>query len=266
MSIERSRSQQLFESFFTVGGNPPFKQIKKSVYENTSLTQQQAQQLHVSLLQEVSELYYKSLISFAEAYVRIKHNSYSWPTIELYYSVYYATRAFLNAYDYAILRAERRLFFIKARPNESFKKCQNTTDHKATFEILQRFFKNDYLLSNQIDNMNAYDWIMARREDVNYRDRSFKDPDSPDFWETINRELTQETVKEVIEKLTSDSTGLYVFQPDYAVLGVPIKRIMLTADAIRSLGISAGFVKRQTEYVSSLLFDLPDALKSNIIL
>ena len=156
MSINRSQSQLLFETIFTLGSNPPFKQIPKSAYETTALSQQQAQDLHNCLSHEVMELYYKALLSFAEAYSRIVYNSYSWPTIELYYSVFYATKAFLYAYDYAILRAERRLYFVCALPNQRFVKCNNTTDHKATFEVLAnslynfRLYTFEYFLQLQV--------------------------------------------------------------------------------------------------------------------
>ena len=266
MSIDRSQSQQLFESIFTIGTNRPFQQIRKDLYENTALTQQQAQQLHIILRHEVIELYYKALISFAEAYVRVQHKSYSWPTIELYYSVFYASKAFLCAYDFAILRAERRLFYVRALPNEKFSRCTNTTDHKATFEVMKRFFPNEYLLSNRIDGMFSYDWIMTKREDVNYRECTFKDPNPPEFWETINEELAECNIKDVVEKLALDPTGLYCFQSDYAILGVPIKRIELTANAIKDLGLTTTINEQQKEHVITLLSDLPVVLKNQIII
>lgn len=266
MSIERSQSQKLFESIFTVGANPPFKQIKKDTYENTPLTPNNAKLLNSFLLQDAINLYYKALISFSEAYNTIKHNSYSWPTIELYYSVFYASKAFLNLRGFAILRAERRLFYIKAYPNEKFSKCTNTTDHKATFEILEKFFLNDdYLLSNKINGMYTYNWIMTKREDINYRDCSFKDPEPPEFWKTINIERKKYTIKTIVEKLANDSAGLYVFQPEYAVLGIPIKRILITADVIKDLGLITNISELQKNYNYSLLAELSDSLKSRII-
>lgn len=266
MSTDRSRSQLLFESIFTIGSNRPFQQIRKDVYQNTAISQQQAHALHLCLRSEACDLYFKALVSFSEAYTRLSHQSYTWPTIELYYSVFYATKAFLCVYDFALLRAERRLFYIKAQPNEKFTKCNSTTDHKAVFEIHNKIFPNDYLLSNHIDGKSAYDWLMDKREDVNYRDRVFREPEAPEFWETIEQELSLGTIEQIVDKLATDVQGLYCFQPDYAVLSIPIKRIENTVNAMRNVGICNVLTQAQQDYLNQIMDGFPSSIKIKFLL
>ena len=266
MSIKRSPAQLLFESWFTLGTNPPFHQVPKSMYLSTTLTQVQAQQLHSALGTEVTEYYYKSILSLIEAIEALREDLYSWTTVKLYYSAYYSTKAYLLLYDYAILRAERRLYYIKARPGEAFVKCTNTTDHKAAFELLCKFFPGDYLLSNTVDSISAYDWIMSKREEVNYRDISFHEPNPPEFWETINHELCSASVLELIDRLVHDSSGLYCFQADYAILGVPLKRLELTVSSMKAIGLFTPLSEDRRSYISNLLTNYPISLTTSIMI
>lgn len=264
MSIKRSGSQILFESLFTRGANPPFRQIKKEAYSSTAIGQAQAANLRGCLRSEAQNLYYKALVSFFEAINSVVQNSFSWPTVELYYSTFYSTKAFLNVYEYAILRAERRLYYIRARASEKFLKCNNTTDHKATFEVLNKHFKGDYLLSNQIDCQSAYDWIMEKRDDTNYRDLEFHEPQPPDFWEKINQELASQSIWDIVERISSDSAGLYCFQSDYAILGIPIKRLETTCDALKKTGIST-ISNEQLLFLKSFIPNCPESFLSRVI-
>ena len=81
-------------------------------------------------------------MSYAEGLRAITTNNYSWATVKLYYSVFYASKAFLACKGIALLRAERKMFYLKARNGEKIKKCREHTDHKATMLTLIDLFKN----------------------------------------------------------------------------------------------------------------------------
>ncbi len=232
MSINKSRSQLYFERIFTGSSGVPFRQIPKTQYEQTYLTKQQAQDLSQLLESEISSYYYKALLSYMECISALQNNLFSWATVRLYYSVFYAIKAYLACNGIAILRAERKLYYIKTKENEFFKRCADTTDHKGTILTLCKLFKNnDLLLSNDIDGVNVYQWMMRRREEVNYRDMDFHDPNAPEFWTDISNEIKSQGIKKVIDKLVNDD-WLYCFQDEYAVLGIPTKRLILTVDEI----------------------------------
>lgn len=236
MSINKSRSQIYFEGMFTGSSGIPFQQISKTQYEQTCITRQQAEDFEGFIESEIASYYYKALLSYIESLPALENKLFSWATVRLYYSVFYSIRAFLACENISILRQRRCLYYIKAKEGEHFKKCEDTTDHKGSILTLCKLFKNsDPLLSNNIENMDAYNWMMKKREEVNYRDIDFHDPIPPEFWQTINSELQHQGIKNIVEKLVNDN-WLYCFQEEYAILAVPTKRLILTVDAIHRLG------------------------------
>ena len=252
MSINKSRSQLYFEGMFTGSNGKPFRQIPKSQYEQTIITKQQADDIGQLLEDEIASYYYKALLSYMESIPALNSKLFSWATIRLYYSVFYSVKAYLACNKIAILRADRRLFYIKAKENESFKRCDDTTDHKGTILTLCKVFKNtDLLLSNQINDIDVYQWMMKRREEVNYRDMDFHDPLPPDFWDVLNSEIMQQGIKAVVDKMVNDN-WLYCFQDEYAILGVPTKRLMLTVDEIHRIGKHLNISDEKKELIDSM--------------
>ena len=149
MSIKKSGSQLYFEGMFTGSSGIPFRQIPKTQYEQTILTRQQAEDIKNLLADEVAPYYYKALLSYMESITALESKLFSWATVKLYYSVFYAIKAYLACKDIAILRAERKLFYVKAKENETIRRCADTTDHKGTILTLEKLYKNsDMLLVN----------------------------------------------------------------------------------------------------------------------
>ena len=235
MSINKSKSQLFFEEMFSDCNGTPFRQIPNNQYERTRLTRYQAEKMKGFLEDEIASYYYKSLLSYMESIVALDKKLFSWATIKLYYSVFYSVKAYLACQNIAILRANRRLFYVKAKENESISRCGDTTDHKGTILTLNKLYRNDKLLSNNIDDMDVYQWMMRKREEVNYKDLDFHDPNAPDFWRILNEEIEQDGIKTVIDHMVEDD-WLYCFQDEYAILGIPTKRIILTVDEIHKQG------------------------------
>ena len=114
MSINKSGSQVYFEGMFTGSSGFPFRQISKAQYEQTSLKKQQADDMAQLLGDEIASYYYKALLSYIESIPALTNKLFSWATVRLYYSVFYAIKAYLACNNIAILRAERRLYYVKA--------------------------------------------------------------------------------------------------------------------------------------------------------
>ena len=258
MSINKSGSQLYFEKMFTGCSGIPFRQISKGQYEKTSLTKQQARDIRCLLEGEIASYYYKALLSYIECISALENNLYSWATIRLYYSVFYSIKAYLACNNIAILRAERRLFYIKAYENECFKKCEDTTDHKGTILTLCKLFKStDMLLSNNIDDMDVYHWMMKKREEVNYKDMDFHEPNAPDFWSVLHREIEQYGIKSVFDKMVNDN-WLYCFQNEYAILGVPTKRLILLVDEMHKSGKHIDISEERKGLIDSMTCEMSD--------
>ena len=158
MSINKSETQKYFEKMFTGSSGVPFRQIKKQQYEQTALTKQQAEDLRNLLESEIVPYYYKALLSYMECIPALSKKLFSWATVRLYYSVFYAIKAYLACNNIAILRAERKVFYVKAKENELIKRCDDSTDHKGTILTMCKLFKNnDLLLSNSIEGVVPMD-------------------------------------------------------------------------------------------------------------
>lgn len=252
MSINKSGSQKYFEMMFTGSSGIPFRQIPKAQYEQTSLTKQQADDYAVLLENEITSYYYKALLSYMESIPAIENRMFSWATVRLYYSVFYAIKAYLACNNVAILRAERKLYYVKAKESEFFKRCEDQTDHKGSILTLCKLFKNkDLLLSNKIGELSTYEWMMRRREEVNYKDMDFHDPDAPDFFNKLNEAIKQQGIGTVVDMLVKDN-WLYCFQDEYAILGIPTKRLILTVDEIHKRGKTINIPAEKKQFVDDI--------------
>ncbi len=257
MSINRSRSQIYFEKMFTSNGGKPFSNVNKHDYENRVISKEETENFRDFLEDEILSYYYKALLSYIEAIPALEQKHFSWATVRLYYSVFYSIKAFLACNNIAILRAERMLFYIKLKPGEKFKKCKESTDHKGTILTFCEEFKDkDILLSNNLDSdeddpMNVYMWMMKRREEVNYKDIDFHDPDAPDFWVTLDKEIEDNGIRETVDKLVNDN-WLYCFQSEYAILAVPTKRLILTVDEMQKTGKKIYVPTEKKEFIDGM--------------
>lgn len=258
--IQRSPSQLYFESLFTKNGQQPFQNVKKTAYEARMLTDEEANKLRYYIKQEALPYYYKALLSYAECIPAICHGNYSWATVKLYYSVFYSLKSFLACNGITILRGGMKrtdLLYIKAKAGETFKKCKDSTDHKGTLEVEKKFFMTqDLLLSQQMQDdgfdMTAYEWLARRREDANYKDIEFRDPNPSEPWESINTIIKKQGVSVAINKMIEDMWFL-CFQDEYAILGIPTKRLLLTTEEIKNQGlyiddtVKANFVRSMSD-------------------
>jgi hypothetical protein len=199
-------------------------------FENYILTKPDASKLATDLLDDSIDLYFKGLLSLTEALSSINQRLFSWSTIKLYYSVYYFLRSSLASKGYGLIR-RKSLFLIKAFEGEKPQKKSNrkyNTDHEGTINYFQDTFSDsDILLSNNIDEKSSYLWIMEKRDQINYRERKFNEPDCSDFWDYINQQVEKNLLSDLIEKYINDNY-IYCFQENHAALAIPIKRAILT--------------------------------------
>ncbi len=91
----------------------------------------------------------------------------------------------------ALIR-QKSLFYLKALDGEiPIKKNdkKHNTDHSGTINFFIDLFSSDILLSQSIDTTNAYEWLMNKREQINYRERQFNEPNHSEFWQFIAEQI-----------------------------------------------------------------------------
>lgn len=251
MSFNRSRVQLQCENFLNCN---TLEQWNSTNIKELILDKGQAYILRLELIKDTIDLYYKGIVSLFETIKSINEGRYSWATIQSYYGTYYFLRATMGVFEVALIR-NKSLFFLKCRENESPHKKGNkkyNSDHSGTIHHFLDLFGNvDELSSQNIEDNNVYDWLMNKREQVNYRERNFHEPNAPVFFNEIKTRRDNGELEDLLKELIEDNY-IKIFQPEYAVLSIPLKRAIVTRDKMRIKGIDLGFDKEKREFLRNL--------------
>lgn len=164
--------------------------------------------------------YYNAILSFLQALKSIKSKSYSWATVQLYYSVFYSCKAILGFDQIGIIR-KKGLHKLELKVGETAKGFNRDNDHKQTIKCFQSRYPNAFILSNSIGDQNFFEWIQDAREITNYRQQVFQEPGVLGFLETIvDRIKNGESFYSMLNRFSAD-WSIYCFQEDSALIAGP---------------------------------------------
>ena len=110
----------------------------------------------------------------------------------------------------------------------------------------------DRLLSNKIEDYDAYKWMMNAREIVNYRSVSFLEPNCLDIWDFFSTCVDDGTLATELKKLEDDN---YVkcFQEEFAVVAIPIMRMKETIADMASGGLLTRLTNDRETFAKTVL-------------
>ena len=228
MSFERNRAQLRCEEFLNCKSD--LLKWNACEFDKYVLTKSEAEKLKIDLHEDAIDYYFKGLLSLFESINSINLSLFSWATVKGYYAVYYFLRSSFASKGYGLIR-KRGLFLIKALEGEKPLRKGNkkyNSDHEGTINFYQDIFSNsDILLSNNINDKTSYLWLMGKRDQINYRERQFNEPNCSNFWEHIKLQVQKKSLSSLINNYIKDEF-IYCFQEEHAVLAIPIKRALLT--------------------------------------
>ena len=251
-SFDRNRAQLRCENFLNC---PTLELWNEADFKSFILTVPQAFLLSSDLIEDSKNFYFKGVLGLFEAIKSIEAGLFSWGTIKLYYSIYYFLRSTLALNGVAIVR-QKSLYYLKVASGEGpVKKSAKryNSDHSGTINhFIDLFSASDELLSQVIDDTNAYDWLMQRREQVNYRERTFNEPNYSMFWEYIAVQIQNGNLERLVNDYVQDNYVL-CFQEENAPLAIPLKRALLTKDKFDKQGISTDLTIDQKNVLTNLL-------------
>lgn len=253
IDFERNSSQVLYESF--IGATPDNLINKKEEFKNHVLTLEEVDLLKVALKTDAINYFYNGILSFAEGIDAAFHKRFSWSTVELYYSLYYLIRASMAARGIAVLRCKsmyRLCVQIGQSPFTTGNKKYNTTHEGTISHYKDLFGTSDMLLSNNIDDQDAYQWMMNAREIVNYRSAAFAEPDCLDIWDTFSYSIDEGTFGNLMMQLENDPY-IRCFQEEYAVVAIPIKRLKQTLEELEEQGLLSYFSEERRQTIKQVL-------------
>ncbi len=183
------------------------------------LTRQEAEILADKLANDSQKSIYSSLLSIADALQGLEQGFSTWPTIKLYYCTFYAVRALLALENVCLYYSEKKEFWVEsiasAFPARAPTKVRGST-HKFVFSIFEQEFSNSPLLSQAIDGVAPFEWLMSKREDANYRIARFLEPAENQLFRFVRGHGIR---KLCVEYLKDD---VFAFDRDHAILAYPL--------------------------------------------
>ena len=114
------------------------------------------------------------------------------------------------------------------------------------------FLHSDRLLSNKIDDIDAYEWMMRAREIINYKSSSFLEPECLDIWKFFSDCVDDNSLVDELEILENDEY-IRCFQEEFAVLAIPIKRMKQTILEMANAGLLTRLAHDREEFVKSVV-------------
>ena len=253
MTFNTTKCQEVFRNRFTGASGIPFHDFKSGKAINQTVVDSLDVLLYDNARKEdILNFYYKALLSFAEGLDAFSRKNYTWATIKLYYSVYFGLRTSLLCRSIILVRANKHLYKLKIASGEVYNKPKEMTDHGGTIHTyVDLFQRTDFFCSNTLENMNAYFWIKNCREIVNYKDGVFHDPETIDIWDDIIEDIDKLGIKKTLTHFV-DERDKYCFLPEYAILAIPINRILMVAQEVKN-ELSEQLQDTQKNWVESIL-------------
>ena len=255
MSFDRHRAQKLCEGIL---GCASFDDFFLADISTLTLDAANAYAFKNSLIDDAKDLFYKGHLSLLEGINGIENKNYSWAIVKCYYSVFYMIKADLALRDYGLIR-HKTIYYLQASagatPITKGRNGANRTkyagDHKSAINYYKDLFSgSDILLSQEIDGLSSYEWLMKKREQVNYQERYFNDPNGSDFMAYIANEVASGNFTKLIEDIISD-TFVITFQNEFSPLAVPIKRAILTKANFDSNGLDLDYTVAQVNHLKT---------------
>lgn len=202
--------------------NPPKKEVGLPAPQSTIISS--------ALREDALGLLYSAQITFLDALQGISSGYFSWGIVKLYYSSFYAVRSLLAANSVSIFYINNKPYSLIVHPGHKIRK-ENGLTHKVVWNVLINNFSHSVLLG-QIDAFPAQTWLMNLRETANYRTAKFPDPMVPDCLSTLDTLGLEKAIRTYSE----DTSMLYTFDPDHAVVAFPLECIRKTRVTLDRLG------------------------------
>ncbi|WP_234191977.1 hypothetical protein [Pseudacidovorax sp. NFM-22] len=209
------RAQLYFDTVINPGGNAPAGVVLNAGMAGT---------LELELVEDAKSYLYSAIVSVGDAIQAIQNELFSWSTVKLYYAVFYALRATLAAHKYAIIYhvvgQKGTPYRLRAAPGEVPAKLSGNT-HKVILQQYSTHFPGAPMVTQLIGTDTPFDWIMDRREEVNYKIAKFREPEAP----TCFKKIASENLRRLLPAYINDSSATFAFDPEHAILALPIAAI-----------------------------------------
>lgn len=202
----------------------------KAAAVSRSLVVAEARTLSSALVQDAHDYYFSACVTVADAVRGLSAGLYSWATVKLYYGVFYGLRGALALDGDCLFYIKRSSFHIHAGVGEVASAIGERSTHGSVLRIFAKRRPADVLLSQHIGTDPPLDWLLQRREEANYIQPRFTEPDPPSHFLSVERE----GLRKLLNAYARDATSVYTFDEDHAMLAFPIRLLSLVAKTFRA--------------------------------
>lgn len=251
MSFDRFRTQVAIELDLGCADLSQWGSYKGS-FTNYQIDEARKNILLQELKDDALDLYFKGVHSITSAIFNISEGNHSWSVVKLYYAIFYLMRCSLATKNIAFLK-NKGIYSLEMKIGEKpikrdcgmFQGQKVSGDHKSTIKAYVDIVgQGDVLQTNKIDEMLVYEWIMELRNQVNYRERVFHEPDIKHFPSSL---FDVTSVKEQIETYLNDADLVYCFDETHCCIAAPLKLLSVVKDELISFypGCSLSLEKKE---------------------
>ncbi len=188
---------------------------------------------------DIQSYYFKSVFTFIQALNNIKRNYFNWAIVQLYYSCFYAIRCDILLSNHIIVRCSG-LYLAENFAGNSFSPFTLNKvrgDHQMSIELLKKL-KNEHkiideILDNNLDDDDAYTWMMKQREKVNYQIKDFHDPNPSNPVDHVYSYFKDDQVFDLL-KFYNESDYSICFDLQHSIVSIPFKKIKQIQKKIES--------------------------------
>ncbi len=261
MNSKRKRTQLFFEDYYNCTENPS-KWINCD-FHNYVVVDKDLIHLRSLAQADSKNYFFNGLLTFSEAVNGLKEGNYSWSVIKFYYSVYYLLRAsmYINKIIFIHKIGIYRLELKKGSKPLKKNNRKYNSDHKGTINhYIDLYSNSDILLSNKIEDTQTYEWLMDKREYVNYRISKFSEPGDYNFYSYYLANNFKKNYKDlIIDEIEDDYINC--FQPETGLLAIPVKRLLATfKEVVEDLELKSVLTAQQYLLIKQTIKD-EDLLK-----
>jgi hypothetical protein len=239
------RAQQYFDTVINPGGN---------ALAGIALNPITAGMLERELAEDAKSYLYSSVVSVGDAIQGIQREMFSWATVKLYYAVFYALRAVLAAHKYAILYhvvgQKGTPYRLLAASGQAPAKLSGNT-HKVILQQYSEHFPSAPMVTQLVGIHKPFDWMMDRREEINYKNAKFHEPVAPLFF----KKIASGNIRQLLDAYIKDNGSAFAFDPDHAILALPIAAIQTAKTAFAAMVPPVVFAEDDVKFLAGLFRD-----------
>jgi uncharacterized protein (UPF0332 family) len=191
-----------------------------------------ATSLELALKADAISYLHSAIVSLSDGIRGVQQGYYTWATVKMYYSAFYALRAILALRNICIFYDGSSPRIVEATIGSIPQKLEGTT-HKCIIKAYSDRYPSDLLLSQQIDSDPPLNWLMNKREAANYGNAKFSEPNEPEHF----KQFIKEGARVSFISYFSDVHDLYTFDKDHSIVAFPLRCIRIAVSETISAGI-----------------------------